>query len=72
MLHLNFYDNCLQSFELIKAKLITTPIMVAPDRELYFEIMCDASDFMVETILRRHRDKIFREIYYSSQTLDSA
>ena len=27
----NFFNNCLQAFELLKEKLITAPIIVAPD-----------------------------------------
>jgi len=39
----NFDDECLNAFSLIKTKLVTAPIIIAPDRDLPFELMCDAS-----------------------------
>ena len=45
-----FDDNCLQAFELIKAKLTTGSIMVVLDWEHDFEIMCYASDFTVGAV----------------------
>ena len=67
-----FFDvECLKAFEEIKKKLTTTPIMVAPDWNQGFEIVCDASNYVVGTVLGQHHDKIFQAIY-SSQTLDNA
>ena len=40
----NFFNDCLQEFELLKEKLITASIIVVPDWILPFEVMCDASD----------------------------
>ncbi|GJY79612.1 reverse transcriptase domain-containing protein [Tanacetum coccineum] len=40
-----------EAFKTLKKKLIEAPILVAPDWDLPFEIMCDASDFAVEAIL---------------------
>ncbi|GJX39966.1 reverse transcriptase domain-containing protein [Tanacetum coccineum] len=39
---------CREAFETLKKKLTEAPILVAPDWDLPFEIMCDASDFVVE------------------------
>ena len=57
---------------MIKNKLTTTLIMVALDWDQSSEIMCDASDYALRVVLGQHHDKIFQEIYYSSQTLDNA
>ncbi|GJX65029.1 reverse transcriptase domain-containing protein [Tanacetum coccineum] len=37
-----------EAFETLKKKLTEAPILVAPDWDLPFEIICDASDFAVE------------------------
>ncbi|GJR78833.1 reverse transcriptase domain-containing protein [Tanacetum coccineum] len=39
------------AFETLKKKLTETPILVSPDWDLPFEIMCDASDFAVGAVL---------------------
>ena len=38
-----FTKACLKTFEHLKEKLMTTPIIVSLDWSLPFEIMCDAS-----------------------------
>ncbi|GJS44549.1 DNA-directed DNA polymerase [Tanacetum coccineum] len=43
-----FSDECIQAFETLKKKLIEAPILIAPDWDLPFELMCDASDFAIE------------------------
>ncbi|GJX51609.1 reverse transcriptase domain-containing protein [Tanacetum coccineum] len=40
-----FSTECREAFETLKKKLTEAPILVAPDWDLPFEIMCDASDF---------------------------
>ncbi|GJY65396.1 reverse transcriptase domain-containing protein, partial [Tanacetum coccineum] len=42
-----FSKECIEAFETLKMKLTYAPILVAPDWDLPFEIMCDASDFAV-------------------------
>ncbi|GJY03663.1 reverse transcriptase domain-containing protein [Tanacetum coccineum] len=42
-----FSKECVDAFETLKQKLTEAPILVAPDWDLPFEIMCDASDFAV-------------------------
>ncbi|GJT26986.1 reverse transcriptase domain-containing protein [Tanacetum coccineum] len=42
-----FSKECVESFNILKKKLIEAPILVAPDWDLPFEIMCDASDYAV-------------------------
>ncbi|GJY06850.1 reverse transcriptase domain-containing protein [Tanacetum coccineum] len=40
-----FSKECIEAFNLLKKKLTEAPILVAPDWDLPFEIMCDASDY---------------------------
>ena len=58
------------SFEEIKNKLIEVPIVVAPNWNESFEIMCDASDFVVGAVLGKRREKMVRTNYYASKTLN--
>ncbi|GJY26856.1 reverse transcriptase domain-containing protein [Tanacetum coccineum] len=67
-----FLDECLASFKILKKKLTEAPILMSPDWELPFELMCDASDFAVGAILGQRKDKYFRTIHYASKTLSDA
>ncbi|GJT92753.1 reverse transcriptase domain-containing protein [Tanacetum coccineum] len=40
-------QKCVEAFNILKKKLTEAPILVAPDWDLPFEIMCDASDYAV-------------------------
>jgi hypothetical protein len=42
-----FDDACLKSFNIINKALISAPIIQPPDWSLPFEIMCDASDYVM-------------------------
>ncbi|GJT54613.1 reverse transcriptase domain-containing protein [Tanacetum coccineum] len=42
---------CIEAFETLKMKLTQALILVAPDWDMPFEIMCDASDFSVRAVL---------------------
>ncbi|GJT21364.1 reverse transcriptase domain-containing protein [Tanacetum coccineum] len=42
-----FSNECIQAFEMLKKKLTEAPILIAPDWDLPFELMCDASDFAI-------------------------
>ena len=57
---------------MLKDKLISAPIVVAPDWSFPFELMCDASDFAIGAVLGQKREKIFQVIYYASRTLNDA
>ena len=59
-----YTEECLQSFNTLKEKLVTAPIIVAPDWNLHFELMCDASDYAVGAVLGQRHDKFFHAIYY--------
>jgi len=39
------------TFVLLKEKLVTTPIVSTPDWEKPFELMCDASDYVIGAML---------------------
>ncbi|GKF44150.1 reverse transcriptase domain-containing protein [Tanacetum coccineum] len=43
------HPTSVKAFETLKKKLTEVPILVAPDWDLPFEIMCDASDFAVQS-----------------------
>ncbi|GJR51538.1 reverse transcriptase domain-containing protein [Tanacetum coccineum] len=42
-----FNDKCQKAFELLKEKLTCAPVIVSPNWNLPFELMCDASDFAI-------------------------
>ena len=67
-----FNEPCLHAFELLKKKLTSAPIVVAPDWNLPFELISDASDFAVGAILGQRKEKVFYAIYYASRTLNDA
>ena len=68
----NFDELCKVAFDEIKSRLVTTPIMVIPDRNNDFEIMCDVSDFAMAPILGQRSEKIFKVIYYARKTFNEA
>ena len=67
-----FDDACLEAFVDIKKKLISAPFMSAPDLSLLLEIICNASDFSIGSILGQRHEKILRAIYYAIRTLNEA
>ncbi|GJU21446.1 reverse transcriptase domain-containing protein [Tanacetum coccineum] len=42
-----FSNECIQAFQTLKKKLTEAPILIAPDWDLPFELMCDASEFAI-------------------------
>ncbi|GJT66569.1 reverse transcriptase domain-containing protein [Tanacetum coccineum] len=67
-----FSDDCIQAFQILKKKLTEAPILIAPDWDLPFELMCDASDFAIGTVLGQRHEKHFRPIHYASNTMNEA
>ena len=67
-----FDSQCLHAFSVLKDKLVSAPIVVAPDWSYPFELMCDASDFAIGAVLGQKREKIFQVIYYASRILNDA
>ncbi|GJU35912.1 reverse transcriptase domain-containing protein [Tanacetum coccineum] len=70
--HFFFLKECIEAFNDLKKKLTKTPILVAPDWDLPFEIMCDASDFAVGAVLGQRKTKHFQPIHYASKTMTDA
>ena len=58
----DFDSECLNVFSLIKTKLVTAPIIIAPDWDLPFKLMCDASDYVVGAVLGQQKNKFFHAI----------
>ncbi|GJU93778.1 reverse transcriptase domain-containing protein [Tanacetum coccineum] len=67
-----FSDDCIQAFQTLKKKLTEAPILIAPDWDLPFELMCDASDFAIGAVLGQRHEKHFRPIHYASKTMNEA
>nr|GEV11372.1 DNA-directed DNA polymerase [Tanacetum cinerariifolium] len=53
-------------------KLTEAPILIAPNWDQPFELMCDASDFAVGAVLGKRIEKHFRPIHYASKTMTEA
>nr|GEX37881.1 reverse transcriptase domain-containing protein [Tanacetum cinerariifolium] len=63
---------CMESFKILKTKLTEALILVAPDWDLPFEIMCHASNFAMGAVLGQQKNKYFWHIHYASKTLSDA
>ncbi|GKD35534.1 reverse transcriptase domain-containing protein [Tanacetum coccineum] len=55
-----FSKECIEAFNVLKKMLTEAPILVAPDCNLPFEIMCDASDYAVgaENLAAEHLSRL--------------
>ena len=67
-----FDEKCLQAWEELKHRLVSAPIISAPDWTRPFEIMCDASDYAIGAVLGQCIDNRQHVIYYASRTLNEA
>nr|GEX91603.1 reverse transcriptase domain-containing protein [Tanacetum cinerariifolium] len=67
-----FSKDCIDAFETLKKKLIEAPILVVPDWNLPFELMCDASNFAIGEVLGQRKTKHFQPIHYASKTMTEA
>ncbi|GJV41447.1 reverse transcriptase domain-containing protein [Tanacetum coccineum] len=63
-----FSRDCIDSFETLKKKLTEALILVVPDWNLPFELMCDASDFAIGAVLGQRQRKHFQPIHYAMYT----
>ncbi|GJT54282.1 reverse transcriptase domain-containing protein [Tanacetum coccineum] len=67
-----FSNECIQAFNTLKKKLTEAPILIAPDWDLPFELICDASDFAIGAVLGQRHEKHFKPIYCASKTITEA
>ncbi|GJS38101.1 reverse transcriptase domain-containing protein [Tanacetum coccineum] len=64
----DFSDDCKKAFNILKERLTTTPIIISPDWNVPFELMCDASDFAVGAVLGQRIDGKFKPIFYTDHS----
>nr|GEY98896.1 reverse transcriptase domain-containing protein [Tanacetum cinerariifolium] len=67
-----FSNECIDAFNTLKKKLTEAPILVVPDWNLPFELMCDASDNAIGAVLGQSKSKHFQPINYASKTMIKA
>nr|GEV80438.1 DNA-directed DNA polymerase [Tanacetum cinerariifolium] len=67
-----FSKECIEAFLTLKRKLTEAPILIAPDWDMPFELMYDASDFAIGVVLGQRQEKHFRLIHYASKTMTEA
>nr|GEY01815.1 reverse transcriptase domain-containing protein [Tanacetum cinerariifolium] len=66
---INGIRNFLSHVGFYRRKLTEAPILIAPDWDMPFELMCDASDFAIGAVLGLRHEKHFRPIHYASKTM---
>nr|GFB53028.1 reverse transcriptase domain-containing protein [Tanacetum cinerariifolium] len=67
-----FLNEYIQAFRTLKDKLTEAPILIAPNWDQPFELMCDASDYAVGAVLGQRVEKHFWPIHYASKTMNQA
>nr|GEZ67127.1 reverse transcriptase domain-containing protein [Tanacetum cinerariifolium] len=65
-----FFEDCIQAFQTLKKKLTEAPILIAPNWDLLFELMCDASNFAIGAVLGQRHEKHFKPIHYANKTMN--
>ncbi|GKF47025.1 reverse transcriptase domain-containing protein [Tanacetum coccineum] len=53
-----FSKDCIDAFQTLKNKLTEAQILVDPDWNLPFELMCDANDFAIGAVLGQRKMKL--------------
>ncbi|GJV75659.1 reverse transcriptase domain-containing protein [Tanacetum coccineum] len=77
-----FSEDCILAFQTLKKKLTEAPILIAPNWDQPFEIMCDASDYAIEAETKLHNNgkemlavvyafEKFRYIYLERKVLEN-
>ncbi|GKA61807.1 reverse transcriptase domain-containing protein [Tanacetum coccineum] len=64
-----FLEDSIQAFQTLKKKLTEAPILIAPNWDQPFELMCDASDYAIGVVLGQRIEKHFRPIHYASKMM---
>nr|GEV87394.1 reverse transcriptase domain-containing protein [Tanacetum cinerariifolium] len=67
-----FSKECVETFQTLKRKLTKAPILISPNWDLPFELMCNVSDFAIGVVLGQCQEKHFRPIHYASKTMTKA
>nr|GEX51701.1 reverse transcriptase domain-containing protein [Tanacetum cinerariifolium] len=67
-----FSKECVEAFQTLNRKLIEAPILIAPDWDLPFELISNASEFATGAVLGKRHEKHFRPIHYASKTMTEA
>ena len=67
-----FNEDCLIAFNRLNEALVSALIISPSYWTLPFEIMCDASDHAMGTVLGQRKDNKLHVIYYASRTLAEA
>ncbi|KAH9769622.1 hypothetical protein KPL71_012085 [Citrus sinensis] len=68
----DFNEECQRAFKKLKEVLTSAHVIQPPNWDLPFEIMCDASDYVVGAVLGQRVGKLPHVIYYASRTLNDA
>nr|GEX87650.1 reverse transcriptase domain-containing protein [Tanacetum cinerariifolium] len=61
-----FSKDCIDAFETLKKRLTEASILVVPDWNLPFELMCDASNLMIGAVSGQRKMKHFQPIHYAT------
>jgi len=61
-----FNEECMDAFNDLKTRLVFAPVITALDWGQEFELMCDASDYVVGAVLGQRKGILFHAIYYAS------
>nr|GEY20216.1 reverse transcriptase domain-containing protein [Tanacetum cinerariifolium] len=67
-----FFEDCIKAFQTLKKKLTEAPILIAPNWDLPFELICDARDFAIGAVLGKRHEKHFKPIHYASKMMNNA
>nr|GEZ96537.1 hypothetical protein [Tanacetum cinerariifolium] len=67
-----FSNECIQAFRTFNEKLTEALILIAPNWDQPFELMCDASDYVVGVVLGQRVENHFWPIHYASKTMNQA
>nr|GEX30277.1 reverse transcriptase domain-containing protein [Tanacetum cinerariifolium] len=70
--HPTTVKDCIKAFQMLKKKLTKAPILIAPNWDLPFKLMCDASDFAIGVVLGKCNEKHIRPIHYASKMMTDA
>jgi hypothetical protein len=68
----DFDEKCLAAFRTLKNALVSAPTIQPPNWSQTFEIMCDASDYIVGAVLGQRKEGRVHAIYYASKTLNGS